>query len=126
MIPRHIKEVIDYSIKNYPCVILTGPRQVGKTTLLSNDYATGSFNYVTLDNYSDRLLAKNDPQTFLEIHPYPLIIDEAQKAPELFPELEYIINEKRRIEGSKKANGLYILSGSNRKEILESTKITRK
>ena len=69
MIPRHIKEVIDYSIKNYPCVILTGPRQVGKTTLLSNDYATGSFNYVTLDNYSDRLLAKNDPQTFLEIHP---------------------------------------------------------
>ena len=122
MIPRHIKEVIDYSIKNYPCVILSGPRQIGKTTLLSNDYATRSFNYVTLDNYSDRLLAKNDPQTFLEIHPYPLIIDEVQKAPELFPELEYIINEKRRIEGSNKANGLYILSGSSRKEILESTK----
>ena len=38
MIKRHIKTVIDYSIKHFPCIVLTGPRQVGKSTLLTNEY----------------------------------------------------------------------------------------
>lgn len=122
MIERHIKEVIDYSLKHFPCVVLTGPRQVGKTTLLTEKYDGKGFSYVTLDNTPDRLLAQNDPKTFLSIHPYPLIIDEAQKATQLFEEIEYIINEKRRLEGNEAANGMFILSGSSRKDLLEKAK----
>ena len=73
MIERHIKKVIDYAIQHFPCVILTGPRQVGKSTLLSEKYDGHGFSYVTLDNSSDRLLAQNDPKTFLAIHPCPLL-----------------------------------------------------
>lgn len=122
MIERHIKEVIDYSLKHFPCVVLTGPRQVGKTTLLTEKYEGRGFSYVTLDNTPDRLLAQNDPKTFLSIHPYPLIIDEAQKATQLFEEIEYIINEKRRHEGNDAANGMFILSGSSRIDLLEKAK----
>lgn len=122
MIERHIQAVIDYSIKHFPCVILTGPRQVGKSTLLTEKYDGKGFSYVTLDNTSDRLLAQNDPKTFLTIHPFPLIIDEAQKATQLFEEIEHIINEKRRKEGNSSANGLFILSGSSRKDLLEKAK----
>ena len=122
MIERHIKEVIDYSLKHFPCVVLTGPRQVGKTTLLTEKYDGKGFSYVTLDNTPDRLLAQNDPKTFLSIHPYPLIIDEAQKATQLFGEIEYIINEKRRLEGNDAANGMFILSGSSRIDLLEKAK----
>ena len=97
MIKRHIKTVIDYSVKHFPCIVLTGPRQVGKSTLLTNEYDGKGFSYVTLDNTSDRFLAQNDPKTFLAVHPYPLIIDEAQKAPQLFEEIEYIKKlEKKR------------------------------
>ena len=100
-------------------MILTGPRQVGKTTILTKKYENNGFSYVTLDNAADRLLAQNDPKTFLSIHPYPLIIDEAQKATALFDEIEYIINEKRRLEGNSAANGMFILSGSSRRDLLE-------
>lgn len=122
MIERHIKEAVDYSLKHFPCVVLTGPRQVGKTTLLTEKYEGKGFSYVTLDNTPDRLLAQNDPKTFLSVHPYPLIIDEAQKATQLFEEIEYIINEKRRLEGNDAANGIFILSGSSRKDLLEKAK----
>ena len=119
MIRRHITKAIDFAVKHFPCVILTGPRQVGKTTLLDNKYKNEGFSYVTLDNSADRLLAKNDPKSFLELHPYPLIIDEAQKAVELFPEIEHLINEKRRLENNESANGMFILSGSSRRDLLE-------
>ena len=46
MIERHIKGVIDYSIKHFPCVIVTGPRQVGKSTLLTKKYENNGFSYV--------------------------------------------------------------------------------
>ena len=122
MIKRDISKAIDFAIEHFPCTVLTGPRQVGKTTLLDKKYRAKGFDYVTLDNSADRLLAKNDPKSFLELHPYPLIIDEVQKAVELFPELEHIINEKRRLEGNKAANGMYILSGSSRRDLLEEAK----
>ena len=122
MIERHIKKVIDYSIKHFPCTILTGPRQVGKSTLLTKKYQDNGFSYVSLDDTAQKLLAKHDPKTFLTIHPYPLIIDEAQKATELFEEIEHIINEKRTKEGNSATNGMYILSGSSRKDLLEKAK----
>ena len=119
MIERHIKEVIDYSIKHFPCVIVTGPRQVGKSTLLTKKYENNGFSYVSLDDTTQRMLARNDPKTFLEIHSYPLIIDEAQKATELFDEIARIVNKKRVEEGNIAANGMYILSGSSRRDLLE-------
>ena len=87
MIKRHITKAIDFAIKHFPCVVLSGPRQVGKTTLLDKKYKNEGFSYVSLDNSSDRILAKNDPKSFLKLHPYPVIIDEVQKAVELFPEI---------------------------------------
>ena len=52
------------------------------------------------------------------MQPTPLIIYDAQKPPELFPELEKIVNESRLKNGNKKSNGLYILSGSQRQKLL--------
>ena len=64
------------------------------------------------------LMAKTDPRSFLEVHNYPLIIDEAQKAPELLVEIERIVNQSRLERGNKESNGMYILSGSQRKKLL--------
>ena len=122
MINRHIETAIDFSLKHFPCVVVTGPRGVGKTTLWANRYAKEGFSYVSLENFADRLLAQNDPKTFLAIHPCPLIIDEAQKATGLFEEIEYLVNEKRRLEGNQDANGMFILSGSSRRDLLEKAK----
>ena len=64
-------------------------------------------------------MAKSDPKTFFTVHKAPLIIDEAQKAPELFPEIEAIVNKSRLEKGNKESNGMYILSGSQRKQLLD-------
>ena len=77
MIKRHIKEVIDYSIKHFPCTILTGPRQVGKSTTVDMLFSE-RFKSVTLDDVNERELALSNPKGFLEVHPWPLIIDEVQ------------------------------------------------
>lgn len=122
MINRHIETAIDSSLKHFPCVVVTGPKGAGKTTLWTKRYVEEGFSYVTLDNFADRLLAQNDPKTFLAIHPCPLIIDEVQKATGLFEEIEYLVNEKRRLEGNQAANGMFILSGSSRRDLLEKAK----
>lgn len=119
MIKRHLKTVIDDSLNHFPVILLTGPRQVGKSTLLYNEYVNNGYNYVSLDDVSERNLAKNNPKTFLNIHKCPLIIDEAQKATELFDEIEKNVNEARLKTGNKKAAGMYILTGSTRHALLE-------
>lgn len=119
-IARAIESTIESAISHFPCVLITGPRQVGKSTLLRNKYENNGFSYVSLDDTLAKSLAKNDPRTFLAIHPWPLIIDEAQKAPELFPEIEKIINECRSLEGNKNTAGMFILSGSTRHTLFES------
>lgn len=119
MIKRHLKKVIDGAIKHYPVIILTGPRQVGKSTLLYNEYAKKGYNYVSLDDVSERNLAINNPKTFLANHKCPLIIDEAQKASGLFDEIEKNVNDARLKNGNKKSAGMYILTGSTRHMLLE-------
>lgn len=118
MIKRNIEFVIEDTIKHYPITLLTGPRAIGKYTLLHNAFINKGYFYVSLDDLLELSAAIIDPKTFLEMHPTPLIIDEAQKAPELFPELEKIVNESRLKNGNKKSNGLYILSGSQRQKLL--------
>lgn len=122
MIKRNIENIIANTLSHYPITLLSGPRQIGKSTLLYHSFLEKGYSYISLDDSLELSMAKNDPKTFLEIHSAPLIIDEAQKAPELFPELEKIVNESRLKKGNKESNGLYILSGSQRQKLLDKSK----
>lgn len=124
MITRFICNRVLDEINHFPVLLLTGPRQIGKFTMLYNNIlkAEIGFSYITLDDPLELMTAKNDPKSFLELHPYPLIIDEAQKAPELFPIIESIVNKSRLENGNKESNGMYILSGSQRSKLLDESK----
>ena len=73
--------------QEFSVVLLTGPRQVGKTTMLKRLAEADGINreYVTLDDITEREMAKNDSKLFLQLHKPPVFIDEMQYAPELFP-----------------------------------------
>lgn len=83
---RHLEQRILELSKSWPAILLTGPRQAGKTTMLQKlaEQEGMGREYVSLDDLSLRDLAKNDPQMFLQLHEPPVIIDEVQYAPELF------------------------------------------
>lgn len=110
MYQRAIKEHVVEALINYPIVVITGARQVGKSTLAYEFVKKQGFSYVSLDNIQHRKLAKEDPQYFLQQFTFPLIIDEVQYAPVLFEVIEEIVNKKRLEEGS--ANGMFLLTGS--------------
>ena len=120
MINRTIyKEIID-TIKNKAVTVITGARQVGKTTLCSLIETELGFNYVSLADPIIRNSAKSDPSEFLSLNPFPLIIDEIQKAPELFEYLEGIVDKEIK-KGNKKGNkkGLYVLTGSQAYKLMK-------
>lgn len=121
MIKRKIEGILENAIKHCSITLLTGPRAIGKYTLLYNAFINKGYSYVSLDDSLELSAAITDPKTFLEMHPTPLIIDEAQKAPELFLELEKIVNESWLENGNKKSNGLYILSESQRQKLLNTS-----
>lgn len=106
------KDVIENS-KSFPVILICGPRQVGKTTILeklSND----KINYVSLDDPLERKSAIEDPALFLENHKTPLIIDEIQYATELLPYIKMKVDQAR-MDALKKDvpnTGLYYLTGS--------------
>lgn len=83
-IPRNLENVVNQVTKEYPVVLVTGPRQVGKTTMLKKLMEGTSRGYVTLDDLNERHIAKTDPELFLQLHKPPVLIDEVQYAPELF------------------------------------------
>jgi predicted AAA+ superfamily ATPase len=83
---RSIETAVRSISETFPVLVLTGPRQVGKTTLLQAMAESGR-KYVALDNPTDRILAKTEPELFLQRYSPPVIIDEVQYAPEL---LDYI------------------------------------
>ena len=83
-IKRNLEKVVAQVTKEYQVVLVTGPRQVGKTTMLQKLMEGTDRGYVTLDDLNDRSLAKNDPELFLQLHKPPVLIDEVQYAPELF------------------------------------------
>ncbi len=83
-IKRNLENVIDQATKEYPVILVTGPRQVGKTTILQKLMEGTERGYVTLDDLNERALAKSDPNYFLQLHKPPVLIDEVQYAPELF------------------------------------------
>ena len=83
-IKRSLEKVVSEVTKEYPVVLVTGPRQVGKTTMLQKLMEGTERDYVSLDDLNERSLAKNDPELFLQLHKPPILIDEVQYAPELF------------------------------------------
>jgi len=110
-VKRNIEGSVHVALKQFPVLMVTGARQVGKSTLLRNLQTEERYEYVTLDNPLDRASAKSEPQTFLKRYPSPIIIDEIQYAPELLPYIKIIVDEKRHIDKAN-SNGMFILTGS--------------
>ena len=81
-INRDMEKLVSDLSREYSCIMVTGPRQVGKSTMLL--HIDGTRNVVSLDDLQERHLAVTDPEMFLKIHKPPLLIDEVQYAPELF------------------------------------------
>ena len=111
MYKRLSQDSVNRINNSFRVLLLTGPRQVGKTTLLKN-LMPSNMNYVSLDNKRLRDLAKSNPDTFLEEHPWPLFIDEAQYAPELFPYIKMRVDEF-------KERGMYWLTGSQQFNLMK-------
>lgn len=88
---RTISEVVSEASKYFKVVLLTGPRQVGKSTLLERARKEGR-HYVTLDDNADLALAKEDPVAFFQAYPPPILIDEVQRAPELFMHIKRLVD----------------------------------
>jgi predicted AAA+ superfamily ATPase len=116
LLERTLKKVVHEASGSFPVLLVTGPRQVGKTTLLES-CAEISRTYVTLDDLEARALAVNDPALFLQTHKPPLLIDEVQYAPVLFPYIKMHV-DRRKISGD------FWLTGSQKyllmKEVTES------
>lgn len=109
MINRNILKEIENSVSSRPVTLITGARQVGKSTLALMFESKG-FSYVSLDSSRERELARKDPEMFLSMHPWPLIIDEVQRAPQLFEAIEEIVNKEKR--NNINNYGMFILTGS--------------
>ncbi len=114
-IKRSIEKELKKMSESFPVVMITGARQVGKTTILNNMKERKKINYVSLDDLATRSLAIEDPEMFLARYKAPLIIDEFQYAPDLLVYIKIIV-DKRRQEHLKdekvQATGLYYLTGS--------------
>jgi len=97
-ITRALENEILEASKQFPALIVTGPRQVGKTTMLQR-LAEAERKYVSLDDPLARSMAKNDPGLFLQRYKPPVIIDEIQYAPEILPYIKiYADTHKRKGE----------------------------
>ena len=101
-INRELAPQLLKAAQQFSAVILTGARQVGKSTLVKELFP--KYNYVSLDEIDTRNYAQEDPRGFLKSHPYPLIIDEIQEVPEL---LSYV---KKIIDDNRSKTGLFINS----------------
>src|SRR5450830_1852617 len=109
MLARHIQSHLQTLLTHFPCVVLTGVRQCGKTTLLNT--LGGEWQHFDMENSADRQQLLADPDLFLRLHPDKLVIDEAQLAPPLFAALRVAIDRDR----TKK--GRFLLSGSSSPEL---------
>ena len=114
MINRTIYKDIRKYLKKYPVIVLTGPRQSGKTTFLRNQFK--DYKYVNLEDPDVRAFALNDTRGFLNSYSSKVIFDEAQRAPQLFSYIQSLVDESGKM-------GEFILSGSQNFQLME--KITQ-
>lgn len=108
---RSLAPIIKNINDTFPVLLITGPRQVGKTTLLKL-CADQKRNYVTLDDHHERKLAQTDPTLFLQTHKTPLIIDEVQYAPELFSSIKMAVDTSKQM-------GQFWLTGSQKFHLMK-------
>ena len=118
MLKRTISDTILKISAEWPVLLLTGPRQVGKSSVL-NMLKEKRRKYVSLDNISVRDLANNDPQAFIQKYEPPVIIDEIQYAPNIFPYIKIWVDEHRyeyKFSAKKSVNpaGAFWLTGSQK------------
>lgn len=104
-IPRSLGTVLRKAADEFPAVVLVGPRQSGKTTLLRNIFGS-QYQIISLEPPDVRLAAQSDPRGFLNLYPAPIVFDEIQYAPGLLP---YI---KEKIDANRSKAGQFILTGS--------------
>jgi len=104
-IQRTLEPVLKKAVKEFPAVVLTGPRQAGKTTILKKLFGS-SYQYISLEPPDVRAAAESDPRGFIDLYSPPIIFDEIQYAPKL---LFYI---KEKIDEKRSKYGQFILTGS--------------
>jgi len=110
-IKRDIEKVILEASVAYSAILVTGPRQVGKTTTLQR-IAEGDRTYITLDDLEARKTAQTDPELFLSLYPIPVLIDEVQYAPQLFSYIKIAIDRGA-------APGSFWMTGSQAFRLME-------
>lgn len=110
-IHRHLEAMLATASKMFGAVLVTGPRQVGKTTLVRR-FANTS-NYVTLDDPMQLHAAVEQPATFFKDNKPPVFVDEIQYAPNLFPYIKMKVDEEN-------AKGLFYLSGSQQFKLMKN------
>ena len=106
MIQRKMRHKLTVALNTFRIVMLNGPRQSGKTTLVKKLALEQKMNYITLDDPDKLEMAQNDPSNFLSFYAKkPLVIDEIQFAPQLIPYLKIMVDEKN-------TKGMFLLTGS--------------
>lgn len=108
---RHIEPVVERISKRKPVIVLTGARQVGKSTMLKEVYK--DINYVALNRPLVRESARENPSLFFDVNKPPIIVDEIQKAAELFDYIKDIVDEE-------KVKGQFYLTGSQSMKLMKN------
>jgi len=104
-IKRELTNIVKKALDAFPAVLVTGPRQSGKTTFLQKEFA-GQYGYVSFDDPLQRQFAVQDANGFLDqFSGRPLILDEVQYVPELFSYL------KIRIDADRQKHGQFLMTG---------------
>ena len=120
----YIKRVMEKTIKKmvneFPVIVISGARQVGKSTMLQM-IKEDNMNYVTLDDLDARNLALSDPKYFLEQYSYPLLIDEIQYAPNLLPYIKMIVDDEKfkALKNNTEVKSLFWLTGSQQFKVMK-------
>lgn len=113
-IDRAIESLVRQTIAEYSVVLITGPRQVGKSTLLAHisEAMNKTIEHVTLDDLNERQLAMSDPAMFFQLHGTPILIDEVQYAPQLFSQIKIMVDKGI-------PAGSFLLTGSQQFRLME-------